>query len=181
MTEHTAFIEQQVKASTSAVPQNKPELTDLELEEANTALADAEPQEILSWAIQRVPRLFQTTAFGLTGLAATDMISKISTQLTPSNEPPKHAVPLIFLDTLYHFPETLELADQVSRKYGADLHTFGPQGANSRAQFESMNGERLWEEDEETYDFLVKVSSAFHWLSLSARVLIKRHSFFLIH
>lgn len=97
MTEHTAFIEQQVKASTSAVPQNKPELTDLELEEANTALADAEPQEILSWAIQRVPRLFQTTAFGLTGLAATDMISKISTQLTPSNEPPKHAVPLIFL------------------------------------------------------------------------------------
>lgn len=163
MTEQTNFVEQQVKASTSLAVQQPP-LSDLELEEANTALASAEPQEILAWAIQRVPRLYQTTAFGLTGLAATDMISKISTQLSAPGQPPKHLVPLIFLDTLYHFPETLELADQVSRKYGADLHIYTPSGAQSRNQFESINGPELWINDEEAYDFLVKVR---HLSSLS--------------
>lgn len=159
-TEQTRFVEQQVKASSSS--SQLPPLSDLEVHEANTALADAEPQEILAWAIQRVPRLYQTTAFGLTGLAATDMISKLSFQFSQPGEPPKHAVPLIFLDTLYHFPETLQLADHVSRKYGADLNIYAPHGASSRSQFESINGTELWLQDEETYDFLVKVRHIIH-------------------
>jgi len=122
-----------------------------EIQRVNEELATAEPQQILAWALQAFPTgLFQTTAFGLTGLAALDMIHKLSPEGT-------HAVPLIFINTLYHFPETLALAAEASQKYGAQMHVYMPPAAQSSSQFESIYGERLWEEDEESYDYLVKV------------------------
>ena len=83
-----------------------------DLERINAHLRPLPPQEILRWALDYLPGLAQTTAFGLTGLVAIDMLSK----LTPN--PP----PLIFLDTLYHFPETYELVEEVKRRcYRMDL------------------------------------------------------------
>lgn len=141
-------------ASTSRLSVAHPrELSAADIAEANERLANAGPQEVLAWAIQNVPRLFQTTAFGLTGLAALDMISKLSP------EGSTHPVPLIFINTLYHFPETLDLAATASQKYGAEMHVYMPPAAQSVAQFEAIYGERLWEVDEESYDFLVKVSA----------------------
>lgn len=126
--------------------------TVFEIQRANEELSNAEPQQILAWAMKAFPKgLFQTTAFGLTGLAALDMIHKLSPEGT-------HAVPLIFINTLYHFPETLDLAATASQKYGAPMHVYMPPAAQSPSQFESVYGERLWEEDEESYDYLVKVS-----------------------
>lgn len=138
----------------------RPVLPQHVIDQANADLADAEPQAILEWAIHNVPGLWQTTAFGLTGLAATDMISKISQRLAKAGSPPKHLVPLIFIDTLYHFPETLALADQVSRKYGVSLNVFTPPKASTTAEFEAEYGTELWKSDEETYDYLVKVEPA---------------------
>lgn len=133
-----------------------------EIQRVNEELATAEPQQILAWALQAFPTgLFQTTAFGLTGLAALDMIHKLSPEGT-------HAVPLIFINTLYHFPETLALAAEASQKYGAQMHVYMPPAAQSSSQFESIYGERLWEEDEESYDYLVKVSPHHTSLSRSA-------------
>lgn len=125
------------------------------LAEINAALADASPKDILAYAVDRIPGLFQTTAFGLTGLAATDMISHISRK---RKQP--HAVPLIFLDTLYHFDETLDLARRVERKYKLELKTYRPPGVSTVHEFEAKYGERLWETDEDTYDYLVKVEPA---------------------
>ena len=129
--------------------------THSELLEINERFANAEPQDILAFAVEHMPRLFQTTAFGLTGLATLDMIHK----LTPEGAP--HRVPLIFINTLYHFPETLDLAAAASQKYGAELHVYMPPAAQSVAQFEAIYGERLWEMDEESYDYLVKVGLDF--------------------
>lgn len=76
-----------------------------------------------------------------------------------------HLVPLIFLDTLYHFPSTLDLAERASEKYLAPLHTFKPVGKegkqleNTKA-FEEAYGEKLWEREEDMYDYLVKVREA---------------------
>lgn len=126
-----------------------------QLAEVNAHLADASPQGILAWAIDHVPGLYQTTAFGLTGLAATDMIAHLSKRRKTS-----HLVPLIFLDTLYHFDETIELARRVEKKYNAPLHIFRPPGVETTAEFEAQYGERLWETDEDTYDYLVKVEPA---------------------
>ena len=66
----------------------------------------------------------------------------------------------IFIDTLYHFPETLELAQTVSDTYLATLHTYRPPGVSTTAEFEAKYGERLWETDEGAYDYLVKVEPA---------------------
>jgi 3'-phosphoadenosine 5'-phosphosulfate sulfotransferase (PAPS reductase)/FAD synthetase len=35
-------------------------------------------------------------------------------------------VPVVFVDTLYHFEETLELANVVSEKYGLDVRIYRP-------------------------------------------------------
>ncbi|GAA93851.1 uncharacterized protein L969DRAFT_92236 [Mixia osmundae IAM 14324] len=130
--------------------------TEDEVAEYNRQLQDATPMQILQWATEHLPGLYQTTAFGLTGLAALDMLSKISRQQGYS----KHQVPLIFIDTLYHFSETLALAERASQKYGAPMHVYYPPGVSSVAQFESMYGKNLWETDEDTYDYVVKVEPA---------------------
>jgi len=102
--------------------------------------------------------LYQTTAFGLTGLAILDMISKISQEYAEENETePQHLVPLIFLDTLYHFSETLQLANKASIRYSAPLHIFKPIDCETVEDFEAQHGQQLWEKDEDSYDYLVKV------------------------
>ena len=133
------------------ISQGHPALSPLEIAQANAQLDTAPPQEVLAWALKNIPRLFQTTAFGLTGMATLDMIHKLS-------PPGTHQVPLIFINTLYHFPETLALAAEASQKYGAEMHVYMPPAAQSVAQFEAVYGEKLWEVDEESYDYLVKVS-----------------------
>ncbi|KAK4046485.1 3'-phosphoadenylsulfate reductase [Microbotryomycetes sp. JL201] len=127
------------------------------LAEYNAQLASATPQEILAWAIDHLGRdLWQTTAFGLTGLAATDMVSRISKR----RKSDKHLVPMIFIDTLYHFKETLALIDRVERKYNTHVHIFTPPDVSTVDEFEDKYGRELWKSDEDTYDYLVKVEPA---------------------
>jgi phosphoadenosine phosphosulfate reductase len=87
------------------------------------------------------------------------MISDISLQREQT-----HLVPLIFLDTLYHFQETLDLAKEASERYLAEMFVFKPAREDGTEfedakAFERENGEKLWEKDGgEEYDYLVKVS-----------------------
>ncbi|KAI0921144.1 hypothetical protein AcW1_004779 [Taiwanofungus camphoratus] len=121
-----------------------------ELDRINAYLRDLTPEDILRWAVEHLPGLYQTTAFGLTGLAAIDMLSKIT------SSPP----PLIFIDTLYHFPETHELVEEVKKKYGTPVYAYKPEGCETVEQFEQKYGEKLWEREEQVYDFIVKVEPA---------------------
>lgn len=166
----------EVPAPTASTSTLRPVLPQHVIDQANADLAEADPQTILEWAIHNVPALWQTTAFGLTGLAATDMISKISQRLAPAGTPPKHLVPMIFIDTLYHFPETLALADQVSRKYGVALNVFTPPKVATTAEFEAEYGQELWKSDEETYDYLVKVSTLLPVLISLLTIIVGRTS-----
>ncbi|ETW84124.1 hypothetical protein HETIRDRAFT_439024 [Heterobasidion irregulare TC 32-1] len=125
-------------------------LSETDLAAINAHLRPLTPEEILRWALDHLPGLHQTTAFGLTGLVAIDMLAK----LTPA--PP----PLIFLDTLYHFPETYALVEEVKTRYGVPVAVYTPEGCATVAEFEAKFGERLWETDEERYDFVVKVEPA---------------------
>ncbi|KAI7907119.1 phosphoadenosine phosphosulfate reductase [Cokeromyces recurvatus] len=125
------------------------------LEKVNKYLSELEPKEILEWAIDHLPTLYQTTAFGLSGLVALDMINKISIDRGKS-----HLVPLIFLDTLYHFDETLELAKRCEQTYGVSLKVYKPMEAETKEEFEHQYGSQLWETDEDAYDYLVKVEPA---------------------
>ncbi|KAI0677286.1 phosphoadenylyl-sulfate reductase [Trametes maxima] len=125
-------------------------LSQEEVDRINAHLRNLTPEQILEWAVEHVSGLFQTTAFGLTGLVAIDMLSKIT-----SNPPP-----LIFVDTLYHFPETYELVEDVKKRYNRDVHVYKPDGCASVEDFEKKYGPKFWEADESTYDYVVKVEPA---------------------
>lgn len=120
----------------------------------NQQLAKLSPQDVLKWCVTSLPGLYQTSAFGLTGLSIMDMISKLDYPIKPD-------IDLIFLDTLYHFPQTLDLVERVKAKYPSlKIHTYKPEGCDTTADFESKHGERLWEANEERYDYVAKVEPA---------------------
>ncbi|KAI9797246.1 MAG: hypothetical protein M1825_006030 [Sarcosagium campestre] len=119
----------------------------------NQQLHGLEPEGILKWCLMTLPALHQTTAFGLTGLVTLDMLSRLTE--------PSRRIDLIFLDTLHHFEETLSLVEQVKRRYpNVTLHVYKPQGCDTTAGFSSKYGERLWETDEQMYDWVAKVEPA---------------------
>lgn len=131
-----------------------PLFDDEELKRINGYLAVLPAEKIILWAIATIPGLFQTTAFGLTGLVTLDMISK---KYSDSVNP----VEVIFIDTLHHFKETLELVDRVKARYSnTKFHIYQPDEARNEADFAAKNGEKLWETNELLYDYLVKVEPA---------------------
>lgn len=116
------------------------------------------PEEVVRWAVMTFPYLFQTTAFGLTGLATIDMLAKLR------SEDSDVKVPLIFVDTLHHFPQTLDLLKVVQEKYytpvGQRISIFRPEGCSTEKEFAATHGDFLWEKDDDKYDYLVKVEPA---------------------
>lgn len=117
----------------------------------NKTLAGLDAKEIIRWALITFPGLFQTTAFGLSGLCIIDIISKLE-------ESKKNPVDLVFVDTLYHFPQTLDLTKRVLEKYpDQKLHIYKPKDCETDRDFVEKYGDELWEKDELKYDFLVKV------------------------
>lgn len=120
----------------------------------NQQLSKLEPVDVLKWCMTSLPILYQTSAFGLTGLAIMDMVSQI-------DFPHKENIEMIFIDTLYHFPQTLDLVERVKQKYPRlKIHTFKPEGCETTQEFEEKHGELLWERDEERYDAVAKVEPA---------------------
>lgn len=100
------------------------------------------------------------------------MINKISIDRDQD-----HLVPLIFLDTLYHFKETIDLARRCEETYNVKLYTYKP--ADSVEEFEQEHGERLWENDESMYDYLVKVENgrrAYEELNVKSIITGRRRS-----
>ena len=107
--------------------------------------------DILRWCLISLPSLYQETAFGLTGLVAVDMLSRLSGPIKPK-------IDLIFLDTLYHFDETYSLLKRVQERYpSVRLHTYKPKDVNNVSDLEAKYGHNLWQTNEELYDYTVKV------------------------
>lgn len=107
---------------------------------------DADPSTIIEWAVKTVgaERLAVATSFGVSGMVNLHMLADIAP-----------GVPVIFVDTLYHFDETLEFARRVADHYGLDVRVYRP--AESREEFERLHGDRLWERDLDAFHRLTKV------------------------
>ncbi|PZO16402.1 MAG: phosphoadenosine phosphosulfate reductase [Leptolyngbya foveolarum] len=121
-------------------------LTTLDLDILNQRFDQASPQEILAWCLENIPQgLVQTTSFSL--LPVTHMLYK---ELN-------HPVPVIFLDTLHLFPETLETAQKAKTLYDLDLHVYRAVGVDSQEAFAARYGETLWERDIDRFYELTKV------------------------
>ncbi|HYF95889.1 MAG TPA: phosphoadenylyl-sulfate reductase [Symbiobacteriaceae bacterium] len=79
-------------------------------------LADATPEEVLAWAIRTFPgRAGLTCSFSGQGVVLAHMIARIDRR-----------VPVIFLDTGLHFPETYAFRDQFVAKYDLNLVEYRP-------------------------------------------------------
>jgi hypothetical protein len=139
-----------------------------ELVQINESLAGKSPQEILTWAIDTLPQgaLWQTTAFGLSVPCFLSFLPSRSCGAPPLTPLPLAMSVCVYrtgLASLYHFPSTLDLAERASQRYLADLHTFKPIAKDGKTEledakaFEDVYGEKLWEKEEDMYDYLVKV------------------------
>jgi len=79
-------------------------------------LESKSPQERIDWAISVYPeKLLLTTSFGAQSAA----FLHLATQAKPD-------LPIVFIDTGYHFPETLEFAKLLTEKLGLNLQTYRP-------------------------------------------------------
>ncbi|RDW77678.1 phosphoadenosine phosphosulfate reductase thioredoxin [Coleophoma cylindrospora] len=141
-------------SSTGAFPQiiiTKPHLKFL-----NSTLNNLSPMDILRWCKISFPNLYQTTAFGITGLVTLDMLSKLQAE-TPSAP----SIDAIFLDTLYHFQETLDLVEKTRQRYpNVNLHVYKPEGCETTEEFEAKHGQELWKTNADLYDWVAKVEPA---------------------
>ncbi|RKU45383.1 hypothetical protein DL546_003733 [Coniochaeta pulveracea] len=138
-------------SSTNDLP--KISLTPYHLKHLNSQLENMQPLDILRFVKLLFPNLYQSTAFGLTGLVTLDMLSKLAKE-----DPNVKPTDLIFLDTLYHFKETYELIDNVKTRYpNIKLHIFKPDGCETAADFEAKYGEKLYETASDLYDWYAKV------------------------
>src|SRR3954454_20331263 len=108
------------------------DLTPRELaERAGHELEGAPPIEVLRWAIDRFsPR------FAITASMQDTVLVHMASQIRPG-------VPVIFLDTGYHFAETIGTADAAESVYGLNLLRIKPR--MTVAEQDEAYGPRLYE------------------------------------
>lgn len=122
--------------------------TELDLDVLNERFESLDPQDILRWAIQTFPRgLAQTNAFSI----------PVTIHMLYEELQPERRVPVIFLDTLHHFPETLDTVDRAKQRYNLDLHVYRAEGVSSREAFAARYGQELWHRDVNQFHHLTKV------------------------
>ncbi len=106
-----------------------------ELAADSERLETATPQEILRYAIDRfAPRFTMATAFGPEGMTLIHMLAEIAPE-----------TPLFNLDTGYQFDETLELREEVKRRYGIEVELKRPN--TTVEQYEALNGGPVYKTD----------------------------------
>jgi phosphoadenosine phosphosulfate reductase len=106
---------------------SRPDLTGDELKRLNAAFEHATPTRIIRWAVEEFG-----TRLALTASMTDAVLVDLATRVDPGIE-------VVFIDTGYHFPETLETVETVRRRYGLNLRimTVAPQD------------EALWQSDPE--------------------------------
>jgi len=103
-----------------------------EMTEASSRLAEATPEEILRWGVERFfPRLTMATAFGPEGCILIHLLAQIEPRVRIFN-----------LDTGYQFAETLALRDQIATRYGIEVEMIRPD--TTVAQYEQAHGGPLY-------------------------------------
>ena len=93
----------------------KPALPADELSELNERFESAAPEEILGWATTRFSGdTVLTCSFQHEGVAIAHMLRSIAAE-----------VPVVFINTRFHFKETLEYRDTIVKLLGINLREVG--------------------------------------------------------
>src|SRR5436853_4242491 len=100
-------------------------------EEAAAALAEASAQEALRWAVE---------TFGDQLIVASNMQDAVLVDLAARAKP---GIEVLFLETGYHFAETIGTRDAVAQVYDVNIVNATP--AQSVAEQDASEGPRLYE------------------------------------
>jgi phosphoadenosine phosphosulfate reductase len=116
-----------------------------ELAQLNAQFEGADPLTVLQWAADRfMPKLAATSSFQTQSVALLHLISRA-----------RPAIPIIFLDTGYHFPETLAYRDQLVEQFGLTLTIAQP--AMTPAEVVRQHGDALYRSDPDLCCYINKV------------------------
>lgn len=89
-------------------------IASFDLTELNRRFELAHPRDILAWCVRNIPTgLVQASAFNIDDIIITDILYRCLKPMIP--------VPVLFIDTLNHSPETLEAVAQVKGEYNLAL------------------------------------------------------------
>jgi phosphoadenosine phosphosulfate reductase len=98
-------------------------------------LSTAEPKTILEFAAETIDRLAIATSFQSSGLVIIHLLQDIRTDL-----------PVLFMDTGFHFPETLEFKERIRDLWDLKLVELRGEHGSATRQTE-IYGPRLYERD----------------------------------
>ena len=102
-----------------------------EITRLNAEFENAPAHEIVRWAIETyLPRIVVTSSFGASSGAILHMIGRID-----------NSVPVVFLQTHYHFEETLRLRDDIADRFGLVVENWESRGG--RPAFKRQYGTEL--------------------------------------
>lgn len=107
----------------------------IDLEAANARLQRRSAQEILVWATETfAPDVILTCSFQHDGVVLAHMLSAIAPGIS-----------VVFLETGFHFPETLAYRDEIVARFGLNLREM--RAAMPRAEFARVHGLDLYQRD----------------------------------
>jgi len=134
----------------------------MDVKELNERFRRSEPEEILGWAVRAFPyQAAMTSSFQASGIVLIHMIRKITFDF-----------PIFFIDTGFHFPETIEFKNRLASEWHLNVHTIIP--AMSRRKLDGRYGPLLYEKDPDLCCLVNKVSpleslkkeiGVSHWIS----------------
>ena len=123
-----------------------PHFSDADLASLSDEFESWTAQRIIEWAVENfAPHL------ALTASMTDAVLIDLATKIDPATE-------VVFIDTGYHFPETLETVERVRQQYGLNL----------RMMTVALQDEPLWQADPETCCSAVKVGQLDRALSAKA-------------
>jgi phosphoadenosine phosphosulfate reductase len=121
-----------------------------DLEELNQQFETAHPRDILNWCLKNIPTgLVQSSAFNVNGMVIMHILYQELRPIQP--------IPVLFLDTLHHFPETLALVHKAQEVYALNLKVYKIPDVDSREAFAVCYGEALWDRDIDKFHQLTKI------------------------
>jgi phosphoadenosine phosphosulfate reductase len=111
---------------------SSPTMTVEEIAALNQQLAEATPQEVLRWAVDKFGhKLTMATAFGAEGCCLIHMLAEIDPSIRIFN-----------LETGYQFAETLQLRERLKERYGIEVEFVRPE--TTVAEYEVEHGGPLY-------------------------------------
>ena len=117
------------------------------LEEINARLSTEDAERRIQWAVETYgKKLILSTSFGTHSALMLYLVTQVEPQL-----------PIVFIDTGYHFPETYRFAEELRKRFDLNLHTYVPR--MTAAHQEAIYG-KLWEDGAPGLDKYGRINKA---------------------